>query len=90
MSVHCINFPEFVSRIQGIFKMVLRPKIYDKLKIDSDLESLYQVIPKECLPSEYGGSCSSIQSLLKKWDEVLQTHRDFFLENYKNVSLEHL
>ncbi|KAJ3643781.1 hypothetical protein Zmor_026469 [Zophobas morio] len=90
MGGHFINCPEFASKILGIFKIVLRSKIYDKLKIHSSLESLYEVIPKECLPSECGGSCSNIPSLLKKWDEVFQNHRNFFVENYKNVSMEHL
>ncbi|KAJ3643788.1 hypothetical protein Zmor_026476 [Zophobas morio] len=86
MGVHCVNFPEFAGKILGILKTVLRSKIYDKLKIDSGLESLCEAMPKECLPSEYGGSCSNIHSLLKKWDEVFHNHRNFFLESYKNVS----
>ncbi|KAJ3643782.1 hypothetical protein Zmor_026470 [Zophobas morio] len=90
MGFHCINVPDFATNILGLLKIVLRAKIYDKLKINSSLESLYEVIPKECLPSEYGGSCSNIPSLLKKWDEVFQNHRNFFVENYKNVSMEHL
>ncbi|RZC37481.1 CRAL TRIO domain containing protein [Asbolus verrucosus] len=90
LSVEFINLPSFVSKILTLFKIVMRPKIYARLRIHDNLESLHKVIPKEYLPSEYGGTFSNVQDLLKKWDEVAVNHHDFFLQNYENISQEHL
>ncbi|RZC37480.1 CRAL TRIO domain containing protein, partial [Asbolus verrucosus] len=83
LSVEFINLPSFVSKILALFKIVMRPKIYARLKIHDNLESLHKVMPKECLPSEYGGT-------LKKLDEVVANHHDFLLQSHENVSQEHL
>jgi hypothetical protein len=34
-----------------------------QVKIHPDLESVYEVMPKDCLPSEYGGTYSTIPKL---------------------------
>ncbi|RZC36694.1 CRAL TRIO domain containing protein, partial [Asbolus verrucosus] len=90
LSVEFINLPSFVSKILALFKIVMRPKIYARLKIHDNLESLHKVMPKECLPSEYGGTLSNVQDLLEKLDEVVANHHDYLLQSYENVSQEHL
>jgi hypothetical protein len=71
------------------------------------MESVYEVIPKECLPVEYGGTLGTIPDMLSKfdrfgltsciavfvsgkWDKAIEDHHDFFVENFENVSVEHL
>ncbi|RZC38351.1 alpha-tocopherol transfer protein-like [Asbolus verrucosus] len=90
LGIEFVNLPSFASKILAICKMIMRPKFIEKMKIHDNLESLHEVVPKEYLPSEYGGTFSNIPDLLKKWDEAVVSHYDFFLENYKNVSQEHL
>ncbi|KAJ3643791.1 hypothetical protein Zmor_026479 [Zophobas morio] len=89
--IECVNlFPGFASKLQALLRQMLWGKLYDRMKIYSDITSLSDIIPKECLPCEYGGSCSNIPDLLKQWDEVFKNHKSFFIQNYNNVALEHL
>ncbi|KAJ3643790.1 hypothetical protein Zmor_026478 [Zophobas morio] len=89
--VDCINlFPAFAGKLQALLRQMLWGKLQERLKIYSDINALYNLIPKECLPSEYGGSCSNIPDLLRQWDEAFKNHKKFFIENYNNIALEHL
>ncbi|XP_068915812.1 alpha-tocopherol transfer protein-like isoform X2 [Tenebrio molitor] len=63
LGVDLVNFPSFASKIMALLKMLLRPKIYERVKIHPNLESVYEVMPKDCLPSEYGGTYSTIPKL---------------------------
>ncbi|KAJ3629986.1 hypothetical protein MTP99_014345 [Tenebrio molitor] len=79
-----------VDLIMALLKLLLRPKIYERVKIHPDLESVYEVMPRDCLPSEYGGTYSTIPKLTKMWDKAIRDHRQFFVDNFNNISLEHL
>ncbi|RZC35692.1 CRAL TRIO domain containing protein [Asbolus verrucosus] len=61
-----INFPSFASGIVDIMKAVMRPKIYERVRIHKNIRSVHEVIPKECLPLDYGGSLSSVSDLLSE------------------------
>ncbi|KAJ3646638.1 hypothetical protein Zmor_024216 [Zophobas morio] len=90
LGLELINFPSFANKILALMKLVLRPKIYERVRIHENMESVYKVIPKECLPFDYGGTLTPIAEQLKKWDQAIEDHHDFFVENYNNVSMEHL
>jgi hypothetical protein len=90
LGLELVNFPAFASKILALMKLVLRPKVYERVKIHKDMESVYEVIPKECLPVEYGGTLGTIPDMLRKWDKAIEDHHDFFVENFENVSVEHL
>lgn len=45
------------------------------------MESLYSVIPKKFLPTEYGGEAGPIQDMVDHWEKKLMSYRDFFLED---------
>lgn len=44
------------------------------------METLYEYIPKHCLPVEYGGTDGTIQDILNYWSERLKKTQDFFDE----------
>ncbi|XP_063904775.1 uncharacterized protein LOC135123829 [Zophobas morio] len=82
---YIFDFEGFSLKHLVKFNPVLLAKLFTfiQVKIYSDIKPLYDIIPKECLPSEYGGSC-------RQWDEAFKNHKSFFIENYNNVALEHL
>ncbi|XP_068915296.1 retinol-binding protein pinta-like [Tenebrio molitor] len=82
-----INCSTFLNKIIAVLKVVMRAKIYEKVTIHEDMASVHKVIPKECLPKEYGGTMENIPDLIKKWDEMMKNHHEFFVKNYKNVLL---
>lgn len=47
------------------------------------LEALHKHINKELLPTEYGGSAGSVQSLATDLKDMLVQRRDWFIEDEK-------
>ncbi|XP_015839737.1 retinol-binding protein pinta isoform X2 [Tribolium castaneum] len=90
MELEFINYPSFVNKIFSIFRMFLRPKIYERIKLHENLESLYKVIPKKYLPEDYGGTNGKISDLLEKWDKEVKTQENFLLECANTVANEEL
>ncbi|XP_050353686.1 alpha-tocopherol transfer protein-like [Nymphalis io] len=67
---HVINAPGFIEKIVYILKSVLKEKIMNRIYIHNSYEELYEAIPKEVLPQEYGGdlpSCSKLSEQLKNY-----------------------
>lgn len=61
--VHVINISPLVDTIVNFVKPFLKEKIRERIHIHSNLEDLYKFVPKEMLPTEYGGEAGSIKDL---------------------------
>ena len=46
----------------------------------SNLEKLYQHIPKRLLPKEYGGEGDSLKDITANWEKKILSYREYFLE----------
>lgn len=68
--VHVINISPIVDTIVNFVKPFLKEKIRDRIHIHSSLEDLYKFVPKEMLPSEYGGNAGSITDLNGKYNHI--------------------
>lgn len=58
-----INISPLVDTIVSFVKPFLKEKIRERIHIHSNIEDLYKFVPKEMLPSEYGGNAGSIKDL---------------------------
>lgn len=47
----------------------------------SSLDSLYSMVPRKMMPTEYDGEAGSLQSLLDEWEKKLVSYRDYFLDD---------
>ena len=47
------------------------------------MESFLEMIPKDVLTEEYGGTDGKTQDILNEWENKLIAHRDFFMEEEK-------
>ncbi|XP_048000069.1 clavesin-2-like isoform X1 [Leguminivora glycinivorella] len=57
-SCHIINYNWLLHTFFFLFKRFIRRAAWSRIHFHgSDLESLHQHIPRECLPPRYGGSC---------------------------------
>lgn len=66
-------------------KPFLKKEVIESMKIHSTLESLYEYVPQDILPKEYGGSefsLSELTPLVKPW---LEEKREYILndDNWK-------
>ncbi|XP_068620794.1 uncharacterized protein [Battus philenor] len=70
---HHLNVP---SGIEVIFKLVssfLNEKARQRLKIHKNAEELFEHVPKEIVPSEYGGSGSTVEEIIEYWaDKIIE------------------
>jgi len=77
-ALHFIHPPTFISRIVMFLKMLLPNKIKDRIIVNETLEDLYNYIPKDILPEEYGGTCGNI-------DQMEAEFFDFLLANQEKI-----
>ena len=61
--VHVINVSPIVDTIINFVKPFLKEKIRNRIFVHSTLESLYEYVPREMLPAEYGGDAGPIQAI---------------------------
>ncbi|KAG5894733.1 hypothetical protein JTB14_006152 [Gonioctena quinquepunctata] len=75
--IHMIHSTTILDRVLPILRMVM-PKFIDKILVHDSHESLYEYIPEEYLPSDYGGSQPSIEDTQERWWEELRKHEEDF------------
>lgn len=54
----------------------------------SNVEDVYNYIPKSVLPKEYGGEDGTVQDLITHWEEMALKHRDYLINCEKYGSDE--
>lgn len=61
--VHVVNVTPFIDTIVTFVKPFLKEKIRNRIFFHTDYKTLYDYIPKEILPAEYGGDAGPIQAI---------------------------
>lgn len=66
-----------------VIKPFIYTKLYNALKFHNagSLDSLYEFVPREILPVDYGGDERPMAELKKYWVNVLDNHRDFLMDD---------
>lgn len=75
-----INAPPYIDTGVNIFKMFVKQKIKERFHVYCDTESLYKHIPRETLPSDYGGKEKSIEALQSEWFKKMESYRSYYEE----------
>lgn len=44
------------------------------------MDSLYKVVPRRLMPTEYEGEAGSMESIAEQWEKKITSYRDFFLD----------
>lgn len=62
--VHLINVSPVVSKVLTILRPFMKARVRDLMKFHTaNSETLFEYIPRECVPLEYGGSGASMAEL---------------------------
>ncbi|XP_077291627.1 retinol-binding protein pinta-like [Arctopsyche grandis] len=86
---HHINSPKGMETIFNFFKSFMNEKNRNRVFLHSgSIETMYQYLPKEIFPAEYGGDARPIDDLRDYWKKKLEDYRDWFLEEAKYKSDE--
>lgn len=78
--VHVINVSPLVDTIINFVKPLLKDKIKNRIFVHSNLEKLYEYIPREILPEEYGGQAGPIKAIHDTWIKKLEEYGPWFKE----------
>ncbi|CAH2093971.1 unnamed protein product [Euphydryas editha] len=70
---HIINAPPYFNKLLQFFKAFVKEKLINRVYIHNSFEELYQEIPKEILPKEYGGEEMSCTNLAEEWRKYFKT-----------------
>jgi len=73
--VHVVNISPIVDTVINFVKPVLKEKIRNRIFLHSDLKTLYEHVPREMLPTEYGGDAGSMQDIQGAWNILLIRNR---------------
>lgn len=85
--VHVINASPLVDTIINFVKPILKEKLRERIYVHENLDTMYEYVPKEILPEEYGGYAGSIVDINNMWLEKMISYRDWFLEQ-ENVKVD--
>lgn len=72
---HFINCPPIMSKFMTLIRPFLKKELLDEIKIHSSLESLYEALPRELLPEEYGGTVGSFEDIHLDWMKCIEENR---------------
>lgn len=62
----------------ALVRPFLKKELFDVMHFHtSGYESLYEHVPKNLLPIEYGGNAGNIDDIYDEWLEVMQKHREY-------------
>ncbi|XP_049825078.1 uncharacterized protein LOC109603031 [Aethina tumida] len=87
-AIHFVNCPPIIDRIMALTKALLPAKIVDKFHFHSNLESLKEFVPAECLPKDYGGTEPTLDELYDEWCREIEVNSNLFNEVVKYKSTE--
>ncbi|XP_034949140.1 alpha-tocopherol transfer protein-like [Chelonus insularis] len=78
--IHVVNVSPLVDSIVNFVKPFLKEKIRNRIFMHSDITTLYDYIPREILPAEYGGDAGPIQDINNTWIKKLEDYGPWFKE----------
>lgn len=62
-ALHFLSTSKLIDALVSMVKQLLTAKLSDRIKMHKTLDSLQKDIPKEVLPTEYGGEEKSLYEL---------------------------
>ncbi|XP_046964439.1 alpha-tocopherol transfer protein-like [Vanessa cardui] len=74
--LHFLSESKAIDIILSIFKQVFSAKLFERIVVHKDIDTLYDFLPKEILPEEYGGKEKSLSELHQKYLNILSS-KDF-------------
>ncbi|XP_034952687.1 alpha-tocopherol transfer protein-like [Chelonus insularis] len=79
--IHVLNVVWFMDKVLALIKPFMKRELFDMLYLHTgDVSEIYDYIPPECLPKDFGGELDSLSILHEKHCQKLDSLRDYFLE----------
>ncbi|VVC96102.1 unnamed protein product [Leptidea sinapis] len=77
--IHIISKSKLVQSFLSILKLVLKPKLIQRLQCHENYDEILKLIGEEVLPIDFGGTEQSLADIQNQWIEVLSSpkHREY-------------
>lgn len=72
---HFINCSPMMDKFMSLAKPFMKKEVLETMKFHTSLETLYDTIPRELLPNEFGGSAGSMNDFYSDWVKVIESKR---------------
>ncbi|XP_023019769.2 alpha-tocopherol transfer protein [Leptinotarsa decemlineata] len=80
--IHLLNVPPFLDRMMMLLKPLMNSEVSKMLHFHSpNSETLFDYIPRDFLPEEYGGTKGKCADIKKYWSEKIIKRRDYLIDD---------
>ncbi|KAK5638640.1 hypothetical protein RI129_012935 [Pyrocoelia pectoralis] len=89
ISLHVINGGARVDKLMTIMRPFIKKELLEMIHIHSNyVETLFNYMPRECMPKDVGGLLGSVQEMQEKVKETVLNNMDFIEEDEKKLADE--
>ncbi|XP_034827509.1 alpha-tocopherol transfer protein-like [Maniola hyperantus] len=71
--IHFLTGSKAIDMLVSLFKQVLSEKVGSRIKAHTTIDTVYEYIPKDILPVEYGGKEKPLIEIHRKYQEVMSS-----------------
>ncbi|BES87247.1 CRAL/TRIO domain [Nesidiocoris tenuis] len=80
--IHVINVSSLLDRTLMISKPFIKGEVFGMIHFHQpDSKTLYDYVPAEILPNEYGGKAGTVADIKETWKTKVEKNRDWFRSN---------
>ncbi|KAJ0173140.1 hypothetical protein K1T71_011316 [Dendrolimus kikuchii] len=84
--IHIVTESSSVNLVVAFFRQIFTKKVADRIRVHKTMESFYEVVPREILPSDFGGDEISCLELRDEWFKLLKDEENFkYLQEMNNA-----
>ncbi|XP_023947369.2 alpha-tocopherol transfer protein-like [Bicyclus anynana] len=81
--IHFITTSKAIDTVVYLFKSALNKKVAERIHVHNNVDTLHKHIPKDILPSDYGGQAKSLLEL--SHDLKAELNSENYLKHYKEM-----
>lgn len=80
-AIHMINCPSYLDKLVSVVKPFISKEVFSMMHFHTTgLETLYDHVPKELLPVEYGGLAGNLTDLKAQFMKEMLNKRDYLMD----------
>jgi CRAL/TRIO domain len=84
---HFVNCSSTLTKVMTLIRPFVKKELYDVMHFHTEgFDSLYEHVPRDILPLEYGGDAGKISDFYEEWLQIVESHREY-LRNDGNWKL---
>ncbi|XP_022202026.1 alpha-tocopherol transfer protein-like [Nilaparvata lugens] len=87
-TIHVMNTNSLMSKIMFMMKPFMNKELIEMIHFHTEMEPIYEIFTKDCLPSDYGGNLDSCDALHEQYIEHMRSLKTFFEKEEANLAVK--